>query len=393
MIYLDVTSASRSALNTGVKRVQRGLHDLLRSHHDYQPICWDSVRHRYHLIDAREQSTLEQAHAPAGLALFDSFAPGAWKDWTSLTLPSRAARKPVEFRSGDLLFLPDLLWDNRARFLPHIRVDGLRRIAIFHDAIALREPVQSRVDRFFCHRAMRSLAAFDGVLCVSAEAESDLLGFWRKQGLAPSPTRVAPWPVPFTGSRPTPSANFAGRRILYVARLEPHKNHLRLLHACEQLWNSDVKFELQLVGCLAYPDAAWKILRLVRKLKKAGFPIRWQAHLDETELHRAYHDCSFTAFPSLIEGFGLPILESLWFARPVVCGANGALGEVSQGGGCLNVDTRDPSALAVGLRALLENETHYQRLYSEARDRTFSTWADYGHEISDFCGMPISTAN
>ena len=212
MIYLDVTSACRSALNTGVKRIQRGLHGFLVDRPDYQPISWDSRRRCYLHLDYEDLALLLQKRTPSGLDLFDSFAPGAWKDWTRfLRPPSRATltsrhpglvegsdassrqtqqnrthlAAPLKFQPGDLLLLPDLLWDNRARFLP--AVPGLRRIAVFHDAIALHRPIQSRLDALFCRRAMIALAALDGVLCVSREAESDLHAFWREHAISPTP--------------------------------------------------------------------------------------------------------------------------------------------------------------------------------------------------------------
>ena len=194
------------------------------------------------------------------------------------------------------------------------------------------------------------------------------------------------WPVPLTYAkrgrrwlRTSPR-----RRLLYVARLEAHKNHLRLLDACETLWRQGLNFRLRLIGCLAYPDTAWKILGRVRALQRAGFAVQWQAHVPEDELHAAYRDCTATAFPSLSEGFGLPILESLWHGRPVVCGNNGALGEVAAGGGCEMVDTRETASITAGLRRLLSDEAHYRTLYTASQNRRFRTWSDYWAEVSDF---------
>ena len=78
-----------------------------------------------------------------------------------------------------------------------------------------------------------------------------------------------------------------------------------------------------------------------------------------------------------MEGFGLPILESLWHRRPVICGSNGAIGEVSAGGGCFQVDQNDPSELAEAIRSLLTDENVYLRLYGETEKRAFRSWADY----------------
>jgi len=200
------------------------------------------------------------------------------------------------------------------------------------------------------------------------------------------PTKVIHWPVPFSGTAPMLAPNFSAKRILYVARLEPHKNHLRLLDACEQLWNEGLSFELHLIGCLAYPGAARQILGRVKSLQAARRAIQWQAHVSEADLHSAYQKCSFTTFPSLLEGFGLPIIESLWYGRPVICGKNGALGEVADGGGCEPIETESVESIAEGLRLLLTDEVRYQHLCDEIAQRPFRTWKDYWNDVTAWLG-------
>jgi len=78
-----------------------------------------------------------------------------------------------------------------------------------------------------------------------------------------------------------------------------------------------------------------------------------------------------------MEGFGLPILESLWHGKPCVCGGNGALGEVARGGGCLIVDQTSEDAIAAGIQKLLRDQATYARLCVEARARKFRSWSDY----------------
>jgi glycosyltransferase involved in cell wall biosynthesis len=386
MIYLDVTSACHSTLNTGVKRMQRGLHSCFRDRPDYRPVCWQSARRGYRTVGPEDLEKLEQTSTKpaAGAGLYDSFAPGLLSDWLRLFSDTRDMLKwPLELKTGDVLLVPDLLWDNRGAFLARLHGTSARRIGIFHDAIALRRPEQSRLDHYFCARGVRSLASLDCVICISRESENDLHFFWRQFGRKPAPTHVVPWPAPFTGPRPAGEPHFSAKRLLCVARLEAHKNHMRLLAACEKLWREGLSFELQLIGCKAYPDTAWQVLRRVRSLQKDGRPVRWTPHVDEAALHAAYRDSSFTVLPSLLEGFGLPIIESLWHGRPVVCGTNGALGEVAAGGGCLAVDTQSEESIAHGLRLLLTNEERYKALYAETQSRPFRTWKDYEKEIAE----------
>jgi glycosyltransferase involved in cell wall biosynthesis len=382
MIYLDVTSACQSPLNTGVKRMQRGLHEWLKTREDYIPVCWQSAWQAYRLLRRKDYRNLEQSSRVRPWEVYDSFAPGAVSDWFHL-LGDRSSLLDLfrDCRPVDLLLMPDLLWDNRAPVIARLWETGLHRVAFFHDAIALRRPRQSRIDRFFCARGIRALAEMDAVICISEEAEDDLLHYWRRFRCRATATYVIPWPVPFAGERPEIFPNFHARNLLYVARFEPHKNHLRLLDACEKLWREGLDFSLRLIGCKAYPDTAWRIGRRIRQLRRKGRRIQWDTHVSGDALHEAYRESSFTVFPSLLEGFGLPIAESLWHGRPVVCGDNGALGEISEGGGCAIADTENAVSLASKMRRLLTDEAAYEILYLEAQFRPFRDWATYWQDL------------
>jgi glycosyltransferase involved in cell wall biosynthesis len=164
--------------------------------------------------------------------------------------------------------------------------------------------------------------------------------------------------------------------VLCVSSFTPRKNHLRLLEAAQRLWDSGCEFELHLVGS---SSGNWgiKVAFEVRRLQFLGRPLRWLRHVDDRALHQAYRECSFTIYPSLMEGFGLPILESLWHGKPCICGGNGALGEAARGGGCLIVDQNSTTGLAEGIRQLLSEEQLRRRLSAEAASRQFRSWNDY----------------
>jgi len=387
MIYLDVTSASQSPLNTGVKRIQRSLHAWLSGRQDYQPVVWQSVACRYRRPDKRNLEYLEQPflRQPRGLGLYDSFVPGILRD--ILHCPNdllTAFNLKAELKAGDLLLVPDLLWDNRGSFfrkpLPH----GVRRVGIFHDAIALKHPGDSGIDSFFSRRGIKALSKFDAVICISHDAERDLHHFWRAFGIPPVPTLVIPWPVPFTEKeRPDHPPTFHRKEVLYVARLEHRKNHLRLLEACEMLWRQGVEMKLRLIGCKSYPAWTASVLSRIQSLQDEGREVLWRPHVSDEELHEAYRNCSFTVFPSLSEGFGLPILESLWHGRPVICGNSGAIAEVAEGGGCETADMSDVGRLAGAIRSMLSDEGFYCRKIQETEGRAFRTWSDYWSDLNN----------
>ena len=385
MIYLDVTSACQSGLNTGVKRMQRSLHAWLSQQENYAPVYWQAALRGYRTLLPADIRNLEPPTGKIqGVALYETFATGLFWDWGAVWRDrSRLLAWPKDRRDGDLLLVPDLLWDNREVFFHRPCPPNLCRVGIFHDAIPLRLGKPSRINAYFCARGVRALAHFDHVICISHEAESDLHFFWKKFGKKPVPTHVVPWPVPFSFKRPECRSNFKAREVLCVARLGPHKNHLRLLDACEALWAGGIEFKLRLIGCKDLPDlnSVRRILRRIEALQAAGRDVLWSAHVSEDALHAAYQSSSFTVFPSLLEGFGLPIIESLWHGRPVVCGANGALGEAAAGGGCESGDMNEPRSLVSALRRLLTDQTRYEQLYLEARKRQYRSWEQYWNHL------------
>jgi len=391
MIYMDVTSAAASPVNMGVQRTVRGLHAHLRARHPVTPLRWDFRGGCYARLSPREDANLDHPFASYRDA---SATPGRWNwrhwigDWRDTrTRPARRIESRDILRPGDMLIIPDLCWDPRIHAWAGMAALPGRKVAIFHDAMPLRIPGQADShDKLFAEY-VRQLAQLDLVICISREVEDDLLRYWKEFDLAPKPACVLPWPVPFDEARPDTEPNFSARRIIYVSRLKLRKNHLVLLDACETLWRRGETFALDLIGIEdAFTDTR-KILRRVRALARAGRPVRWRQHISDAELTEAYRACSFTAFPSRLEGFGLPIIESLWHGRPVVCGRNGALGEVAAGGGCLLVDQNNADELAAAIASLLNDPVLYQSLYDETRRRVFRSWDDYGRDLDQILGL------
>jgi glycosyltransferase involved in cell wall biosynthesis len=387
MISMDVTSAAATAVNMGVQRTVRGLYAHLDARHPVLPLRWDFRGRCYARLSPREDDFLRRPFAAWREA---AATPGRW-DWRhqvdswkdAVTRGARRVDSGEILRSGDTLIIPDLCWDKRIRSWEELAARPGRLVAIFHDAMPLRIPGQADSHDELFAEYVRQLARLHLVICISREVEDDLRGYWKQFGLASRPTCVLPWPVPFDETRPDTTPNFGARRIIYVSRLKLRKNHLVLFDACERLWQRGETFSLDLIGI----EDAWTdtrtILRRLRELAARGRPVRWRQHISDAELATAYRDCSFTVFPSRLEGFGLPIIESLWHGRPVICGSNGAIGEVAAGGGCRLVDQNNADDLAGAIGALLRDEALYQHLYDETRGRPFRTWADYGRDLDD----------
>lgn len=387
VIYLDVTSSCKSPMNTGVQRVVRGLYRSLSTLGDVTPVLWDPALTAYCTLSRREKGFLEMPFAkrvgdrigdaePGRRAnpvpVWSKFARTVVHRWNRLDLPARLT-------GADTLFVPEIFQDNRVVWLAALGArTSARRVGVCHDAIAWRRPdITPPARQAGFAEYLDTLGTFEQVVAVSQATADDLAGFWRERGRTTlPPISVHPWPVNHGGVvRPlTPPPAPTGRRsVLCVGTFEPRKNHLVLLDAAEMAWQRGGDFALVLIGRTL---AGWggRVSEKIEQLRTAGRAVRWLRHVDDETLRRAYEECAFTVFPSLVEGYGLPILESLWHGRPCVCGVNGALGELIAGGGCLSVDQTDSAALAAALEDLLADQTLYRRLCEETVARSFPTW-------------------
>lgn len=383
MIYLDVTGSCKSAKSTGIQRATRGIFRELARRETILPISWNLIGKRYQRLGQRELQILQEPFRvlPRSTARPDLRGENPVAELQRLlfreSIPLKTRMEP-----GDVLFVPDMYRDARISYLPQlIRETDVRAVVIFHDAAALRLRLMRNgaLKRF--NNYIDSLATFHLVICVSKDSEEHLHQLWREHGTKPTETCVEEWPP--GDLDPAEREERSGREdrasvpvILSVGTLEPRKNHLTLLRAAKILWKAGFSFELQLIG-RSTGYYGHKVISPMKLLQKAGYPIRWLRHVNDPALHRAYHSCRFTVYPSQMEGFGLPIAESLWHGKPCVCGGNGALGELARPGGCLIVDQTSADALAGAMKTLLTDNATYERLSADARARDFRTWTDY----------------
>lgn len=387
-VLLDLTHTSHTLARTGIQRVARALQQSLGE--DAIAICHDRYAGAWRPLESWEKANLTvagvaSAHRGARWPLAAKvrgrlrrcFAGG----------PSAATRRLPS--SGGLL-APEVFSPEVAAALPALlaSVPG-PRAAVFHDAIALKFPELTpakTVARFPAY--LQELLQFDGIAAISEDSRQSLLDYWRWLEVTnPPPVTVIPLgiePPPPASARHAPSP-LQVPVILSVGSLEGRKNHVALLDACERLWLAGTKFELRLIG-LAHPQTGRAALERVRALQATGRPLCYDGPVDDATLEAAYAGCAFTVYPSLIEGFGLPVLESLARGKPCVCSAQGALGESARGGGCVALPAVDADSLAGALARLLATPTAWAALAVAARARIFKSTDDYASELLAWLG-------
>lgn len=269
--------------------------------------------------------------------------------------------------------------EERPGFTAFLDTRPCRCAAIFHDAIPIRHPAITWPRSVARHPGyMKLLARFDLVWAVSAASREDLLGFWRWQGVEkPPPVEVLSLGADFNRAPRVsgrPAAPGPPPELLCVGILEPRKNQALLLEAAAALWAEGAEFGLRLVGRVN-PHFGAPILARVRELRRRWPGLRHDAAMDDAELSRRYAGAWASVFPTLAEGCGLPLLESLWQGTPCLCSDLPVLRENAEGGGCALAAPGDLPAWTGALRRLLADRSWRDRLAEEARKRPLPTWA------------------
>ena len=174
-----------------------------------------------------------------------------------------------------------------------------------------------------------------------------------------------------------------------IGSFEPRKNHLAVLNAAEQLWREGIDFRIRFIGGSGwgheFPDAA-------AELVAAGRPLEILRAVDEAVLTHSYREAAFTVFPSLHEGYGLPVAESLAHGVPVLTSSYGAPSEIAAAGGALTVDPRSDDAIRDGMRTLLTDPAKRARLRAEIRTRPGSDWRRYADALWDVVSAELALA-
>jgi glycosyltransferase involved in cell wall biosynthesis len=157
----------------------------------------------------------------------------------------------------------------------------------------------------------------------------------------------------YNGVKPTPTSDDAGRTsppyILAVGSLQPHKNLPRLVRAYQQLRANNPELELWIVG-RPQPRFA-EMPELTELLKSPG--VKLLGYLSEADLASAYRHARVFCYPSLEEGFGLPLLEAMQAGTLVVTSNVSCLPEIA-GPACLCLDPLDETAIARGVEQMLQ---------------------------------------
>lgn len=233
----------------------------------------------------------------------------------------------------------------------------------------------------------------DRIIVPSLQTKSDLVSLLKvpeqKIDVVPQGVRVPP-------TTPTDEAvlrtgySLGQRRIVLAASAKrPHKNLAKLLEALALLPSIDRPL-LVLPG---YPTPYETELRGLAARLELADDTRFLGWISAGDLEGLYRLASCFVFPSLYEGFGLPVLEAMARGVPVACSARASLTEVAGDAACL-FDPEKPAAIAAAIRQILEDEITADRLRAAGREQAGRfTWAATARKtVQAYCRAKDSSA-
>ncbi|HWQ55314.1 MAG TPA: glycosyltransferase family 1 protein [Bryobacteraceae bacterium] len=239
---------------------------------------------------------------------------------------------------------------------------GCRITATIHDLTCWLMPemhtaANVRVNHEF---ARNVLARASGMIAVSGQTRDDAV---RILGLDPAKIRVI-----YNGVAPAffDAAALEAPKpyVLFVGTVEPRKNIAALLDAWSQLPPS-VRQEFDLV--LAGP-AGWGDTGIGERLASAGPGVRYLGYVPEADLPALNAGATAFVYPSLYEGFGLPLAQAMAAGVPAVTSAVSSLPEVAAGAALL-VDPRSAADICAALERLLLSPSLREELGARGRRR------------------------
>jgi glycosyltransferase involved in cell wall biosynthesis len=298
--------------------------------------------------------------------------------------------RPVAFRPDDVVLVLGAMWGSRelpSALAQRQHAVGFRAMSLLYDLIPIEYP--QYYDEGFAeqyrHYLDRVLAMSDRLLVISRSTERDLDAYREEHGIEARPTRVVPLgdgAVPTEGGerpRGLPEGDF----VLAVSTFEPRKNHQLLYQAVKHAQLHGIPLPRVVVA----GSPGWSTRELqfvVRTDPGIRDAFVWLPRTTDRELAWLYRHALFTVYPSIAEGWGLPIAESMHFGRFCITSGVSSMPEVA--GDLVDyLSPYDPAAWARTISrygsdpaALREREA---RIAAEYVSRS---WDDTARAVTDF---------
>jgi len=289
---------------------------------------------------------------------------------------------PIEFRKGDKFLILDASWlvtDEYVPIIEKLNEAGGQLVTLVYDLIPLTQPLSVAAPMTEQFRAWFEAIVLksDRILCISRSVAYDLVSYVLREGVRTKPDlRVGWWRLGADfDDHPEKSISAAAFDLvasdtpffLSVGTLEPRKGYPIALDAFDLLWRSDViDARYVIVGRAGWQSEA--LQRDIRSHPEYGRRLFWLNDASDADLRHCYEHAHALIFPSMIEGFGLPLVEAGRRGIPVIASDIPVFHEIG-GGDVRYFDLLDPVDLAGEI-------LHLSREASTRSRSSYVTWDD-----------------
>lgn len=308
---------------------------------------------------------------------------------------------PLTLAAGSVYVSLGLDWDHKdmADIYRKKQAMGFRCLFMCYDIIPVLMPqlCLGDVSCQFAHYFADLAWAADRILCISHASRRDLLGLLDQLNVPPCDAEVIRLGGDILPAAHRPAASsalaphLAQPYVLFVSTIERRKNHEILYRAWSRLAAENIDLpQLIFVGM-----PGWGVNELLSDITldpRTHGKITLLHNVGDEDLALLYQHALFTVYPSLYEGWGLPVAESLAFGKYCLCANTSSLPEV---GGDL-VDYLDPWDLPAWVERLRFLITHPQWVLERnekiARDYTPDTWRETARNIHQHASQLLQVA-
>jgi glycosyltransferase involved in cell wall biosynthesis len=405
---------------SGIARVVMNLADALAADHGNIfdracPLFWDPIQRKAFTMEDRRLAPLSaflprlmEIYASAGLRrtpyssrAMKAFATSLPRRWRYRIFPSdngvtlflRWAKaqgmrlSSVRFAAGDCLFVPGSFW--LGKYAPQLgaqaRAADVPVTAFVHDVLLLSHPgwLAPRHSEQFRRGCDAFLPACAAIICNSSHTGAEL------QRLVPATSRL---PVrtcrlgdqPFARTSQSVSdavtKMLSRRYVMFVSTIIPRKNHQLLVEAWRRLRGEFGFFTpyLLFVGGGA-PDSL--LAEMLEREQAEGGRIVRIADADDTALDLLYEHAWITAYPSLAEGYGIPVAEALSRGKICLAAPSGGIAEID--GNLIDfIDPLEPESVVSAVKNYLRDEDRRLGREAEIKKNYRSTdWSETARTV------------
>jgi glycosyltransferase involved in cell wall biosynthesis len=290
--------------------------------------------------------------------------------WTQLALSLE-----MLWRAPDVLFVP-------AHTVPIIH--PMKTVVTIHGLEYEFCPgAYSLWERIYMHYSIKfSCRVASTVICVSENTKRDVMALYR---VAEEKIAVISEGYEQTRSMNQEAGNMSEKKkpyLLFIGRLEERKNIVRIVEAFELLKEKyQIPHKLVLVG-----KAGFRYERIRDYIQHSAFNIhiRELGYVTEEEKWELLRNADVFLFPTLYEGFGIPVLEAQSVRVPVVTSNTSSLPEVA-GEGAVLVDPTSVESIAEGVQRLLSDQGLRSGIIEKATHNVSRySWARCAKEIATY---------